>query len=99
MNERIQKLAEQSGLYDEKSPDEVPEFTACFEKFAELLIQECVYVLGENISPLQMKSFLDEYPERIPMSSKELQDRRRNGQIEGLLMGAKAIEEHFRVEK
>ncbi len=41
MNERIQKLAEQSGLYDEKSPDEVPEFTACFEKFAELIVREC----------------------------------------------------------
>lgn len=42
MNERSKELAEQAGLYDEKSPDEVPEFTASFEKFAELIIQECV---------------------------------------------------------
>jgi hypothetical protein len=49
MNERIQQLAEQAGLYDEKSPDEVPEFTACFEKFAELIIRECaVYVKNSN---------------------------------------------------
>ena len=44
MNERLKELAEQAGLYDEKSPDEVPEFTASFEKFAELLIKECAYI-------------------------------------------------------
>jgi hypothetical protein len=44
MNERIQQLAEQAGLYDEKSPNEVPEFTVCFEKFAELLIKECAEI-------------------------------------------------------
>ena len=41
MNERIQQFAEQAGLYDEKSPNEVPEFTVCFEKFAELIVREC----------------------------------------------------------
>ncbi len=96
MNERIKQLAEQA-FGSTLDTDPILIFEA--EKFAELIVRECVYVLGENISPLQMKSFLDEYPERIPMSSKELQDRRRNGQIEGLLMGAKAIEEHFRVEE
>ena len=42
MNQRIQQLAEQAGLYDETTPEEVPEFTACFEKFAELIVQECI---------------------------------------------------------
>jgi hypothetical protein len=99
MNERIRELMNQSmestgveglgGSYMELNP----------EKFAKLVVQECIYVLEKNISPLQMKSFVDEYPERIPMSSKELQDRRRNGQIEGLLLGATAIEEHFGVKE
>jgi len=48
MNERIKELAEQAGLYDEKSPDEVPEFTASFEKFAELLIRECLSYTKEG---------------------------------------------------
>jgi len=41
MNKQILELAEQAGLYDEKTPEEVPGFTACFEKFAELLVNEC----------------------------------------------------------
>ena len=41
MNKQILELAEQAGLYDEKTPEEVPGFTACFEKFAELLVKEC----------------------------------------------------------
>ena len=42
MNERIQQLAEQAGLDDGKSPKEVPGFTACFEKFAELIVRQCI---------------------------------------------------------
>jgi hypothetical protein len=48
MNERIRELAEQAGLYDEKTPEEVPGFTACFEKFAELIVQECANVITET---------------------------------------------------
>ena len=44
MNERIKELAEQAGLYDEKTPEEVPGFTASFEKFAELLIRKCAII-------------------------------------------------------
>jgi hypothetical protein len=44
MNERIKELAEQAGLYDEKTPEEVPLFTASFEKFAELLIRKCAII-------------------------------------------------------
>ena len=42
MNERIKQLAKQAGLYDGKSPKEVPGFTACFEKFAELIVRQCI---------------------------------------------------------
>ncbi len=44
MNERFLELAKQAGLYDEKTPEEVPGFTACFEKFAELIVRECMKV-------------------------------------------------------
>jgi hypothetical protein len=108
MNERIVKLITEANAYActiaEKYVPECGEVNYLWEhafrkKFAELIVRECMYVLEKNISPLQMKSFVDEYPELIPMSSKELQDRRRNGQIEGLLLGTTAIEEHFGVER
>ena len=44
MNKLIKELAEQAGLYDEKTPEEVPEFTASFEKFAELIVRECANI-------------------------------------------------------
>ena len=47
MNEQIQRLAEQAGLYDEKTPEEVPGFTACFEKFAELFVIESIAMCDE----------------------------------------------------
>jgi hypothetical protein len=33
---------------NEQTPEEVPGFTACFEKFAELIVQECLNVLYAN---------------------------------------------------
>jgi len=99
MNKQIKELLVKA--IKEVGPDDADRGAKekTLEKFAELIVRECLYVLEKNISPLQMKSFVDEYPERIPMSSKELQDRRRNGQIEGLLLGATAIEEHFGVKE
>jgi hypothetical protein len=110
MNERIKELAEQAGEEAVKSVPffrtgrcQIPSWVNVFievrdKKFAELIVRECVDTLKKNISPLQMKSFVDEYSEGIPMSSKELQDRRRNCQIEGLLLGIEAIKKHFGVE-
>jgi hypothetical protein len=99
MNKQIKELLVKA--IKEVGPDDADRGAKekTLEKFAELIVRECLYVLEKNISPLQMKSFVDEYPERIPLSSKELQDRRRNGQIEGLLLGATAIEEHFGVKE
>lgn len=48
MNERIKLLAEQAGLYDEKTPEEVPQFTACFEKFADLILNEHLNVMRQR---------------------------------------------------
>jgi hypothetical protein len=48
MNEQIKLLAEQAGLYDEKTPEEVPGFTACFEKFAELIVEECCVIVNQE---------------------------------------------------
>jgi hypothetical protein len=95
MNERIKELAEQNS----ENLSNVIRTDEWLEKFAELVVRECVYVLEENISPLQMKIFASKYPELIPMSSLEIQDRNRNGQVEGLLLGAEAIEQYFGVEE
>lgn len=50
MNNQIKELVDQAGLYNEVSPEEVPEFTECFEKFAELMVKECGLVL-ESYDP------------------------------------------------
>lgn len=55
MNQRIQELAEQAGLYDEKTPEEVPLFTASFEKFAELLIRKCA--MKANATALDLRNY------------------------------------------
>lgn len=51
MNERFLELAKQAGLYDEKTPEEVPGFTASFEKFAELIVRECIDIAYEYDAP------------------------------------------------
>lgn len=72
MNERIRELAEQAGLYDEKSPDEVPEFTASFEKFAELIIQDCI----AQVALLGISNFEnDDISWTVDMAIKNIQHR------------------------
>ena len=111
MNERLKEIEKQAtrrietkvrkgGWDNDREPYEYKTVVDTFfdkEKFAELIVRECVYVLEKNISPLQMKIFASKYPELIPMSSLEIQDRNRNGHIEGLLLGAEAIEKYFGV--
>lgn len=57
MNERIQELAEQSGLYHQlakgspyPSAMTAEECDFAYDKFAQLIIQECVQVV-ENVAP------------------------------------------------
>lgn len=50
MNERFLEFAKQAGLYDEKTPEEVPGFTASFEKFAELIVKECMDITEDCLS-------------------------------------------------
>ncbi len=55
MNERFLELAKQAGLYDEKTPEEVPDFTASFDKFAELIVRECITTMTNLESDIKQK--------------------------------------------
>ena len=46
MNERMKQLAEQAGFF----PTELTQVGPSVEKFAELIVQECVGIV-ENLSP------------------------------------------------
>ena len=50
MNERIRLLAEQAGFKSagELFGQSIPEYAVPLEKFAELIVQECVNVLHDN---------------------------------------------------
>lgn len=48
MNKQIERLANLAGLYGDKSPEDVPGFTACFEVFAELIVEECLDIIDEE---------------------------------------------------
>ena len=58
MNERFKQLAEQAGIEFTYDPTETPmrAFVECWEdemqKFAELIIQECVTVVARANNPL-----------------------------------------------
>ncbi len=87
MNERIRELAEQAGvfagdfagagLYSIHNKEEV-------DKFAELIVRECVNLL--------MK------PEYVMNHPEELTDYNR-GWVNGRLLGIEHIKEHFGVEE
>ena len=53
MNERLKELAEQAGMTDDKygmffAKDKHNEDGVDLEKFAELIVQECIDKIGEN---------------------------------------------------
>ena len=75
MNERIRQLAEQAGFAYEPSET--------LQKFAQLIVRECVGIL---MTP--------EYPMNHP---EELSDYNR-GWVNGRLLGIEHIREHFEVE-
>jgi len=52
MNERIRELAEQATKYAHTKNDSLHQFNldALYEKFAELIVQECINTV-ENLSP------------------------------------------------
>ena len=84
MNERIDKLAEQA--YDElvEETGNIVVFDEDFQqRFAQLIVQECVGIL---MTP--------EYPMNHP---EELADYNR-GWVNGRLLGIEHIREHFEVE-
>ena len=50
MNERIRELAEQAGFNISNDPIDGHDFKYEIEKFAELIVQECIDYCGENLS-------------------------------------------------
>ena len=84
MNERIQKLIEQATSTQGPTPYNPLTFEVFDkEKFAQLIVQECVGIL---MTP--------EYPMNHP---EELSDYNR-GWVNGRLLGIEHIREHFEVE-
>jgi hypothetical protein len=84
MNERIRLLAEQATTRVDAVPNESMAYTYFdTEKFAELIVRECVGIL---MTP--------EYPMNHP---EELADYNR-GWVNGRLLGIEHIREHFEVE-
>jgi hypothetical protein len=82
MNERIKELAEQAGIYKLNLSDETEYWI--MEKFAELIVKECVSIL--------MK------PEYAMNHPGELADYNR-GWVNGRLLGIEHIEGYFGVEE
>ena len=50
MNKRIRELAEQAGFNISNDPIDGHDFKYEIEKFAELIVQECIDYCGENLS-------------------------------------------------
>ena len=85
MNERIQKLIEQATSTQGPTPYNPLTFEVFDkEKFAQLIVRECVGIL---MTP--------EYPMNHP---EELTDYNR-GWVNGRLLGIEHIQEHFEVEE
>ncbi len=82
MNERIQQLAEQAGIYKLNLSDETEYWI--MEKFAELIVKECVSILMT--------------PEYAMNHPGELADYNR-GWVNGRLLGIEHIEGYFGVEQ
>jgi hypothetical protein len=90
MNKRIQELAKQAGLEFTYDPTETPmrvfveAWGEDLEKFAELIVRECVNIL--------------EKPEYVMTHPEELTDYNR-GWVNGRLLGIEHIKEQFGVEE
>ncbi len=82
MNKRIQQLAEQAGIYKLNLSDETEYWI--MEKFAELIVKECVSILMT--------------PEYAMNHPGELADYNR-GWVNGRLLGIEHIEGYFGVEQ
>ena len=82
MNERIQQLAEQAGIYKLNLSDETEYWI--MEKFAELIVKECVSILMKPGYAMNHPGELADY---------------NRGWVNGRLLGIEHIEEYFGVEQ
>ncbi len=82
MNERIQQLAEQAGIYKLNLSDETEYWI--MEKFAELIVRECVGILMKPGYAMNHPGELADY---------------NRGWVNGRLLGIEHIEGYFGVEQ
>ena len=61
MNERIQKLAEQAGFF----PTELTQVGPSVEKFAELIVAECIKLNSKELSITAIERLLPLYDEHF----------------------------------
>ena len=88
MNERITELAEQAQQYAEYVTPQGCEWFGTFkEKFAELIVQECIKVSEEHAKSLEAQPCETEFAEY------------ENGVVEGIYEATAAIKEHFGIEE
>jgi hypothetical protein len=86
MNERIRELAEQAGFVD-KGSNHTAYMSFDHEKFAELIVKECIQVSKAHAKSLEAQPCETEFAEY------------ENGVVEGIYEATAAIKEHFGVEE
>jgi hypothetical protein len=90
MNERIKQLAKQAGFYPENNWDHTNWHAAghnpTFEKFAELIVKECMNQVREQYLPVLEDELM-------------MKDTHRDGYVQCGVDSYVAIKEHFGVEE
>jgi hypothetical protein len=100
MNERIKELAKQAGIEFTYDPTETPmrAFAECWadelEKFAELIVRECVNECKQEWYDLNAESVADDDPFLDPRATGI-----RVGQKNGILKCISKIKQHFGVNE
>ena len=100
MNERIRRLALDAGigftLWDDSGREMIDNYTPeeHLEKFAELIVAECVKECKQEWYDLNAESVADDDPFRDPRATGI-----RVGQKAGVLKCISKIKQHFRVEE
>ena len=97
MNEKIKELAEQSKLGSAEFGNGIEYYVAtqeAFERFAELIVQECITECKQEWYELNAESVADDDPFRDPRATGI-----RVGQKNGILKCIGKIQQHFGVQK
>ena len=87
MNERIQQLAEQAGFIDFIVFNRIESKEQVIEKFAQLIVQECIQVSEAHAKDLESQP------------TDPLLEAYEDGVVNGIYEATEAIKEHFGVEE